>query len=53
MKANILIEHHVGKLFYIPKSEHYRFVQNPTYRAMYEWNLLSVRIRNSLSKNVY
>ena len=43
---------HVGKLFLIPKVDHYRFSQNPTYRAMYEWNLQPVEVRNSTSKTV-
>ena len=44
---------HAGKLFLIPKSDHYRFCQNPIYRAMCEWNLLNVDVRNSISKTVF
>ena len=44
---------HVGKLFLIPKVDHYRCSQDPMYRAMYEWNLLPVGIRNSNTKHVF
>ena len=44
---------HAGKLFLIRKSEHYRYVQNPTYRAMCEWNLLTVDAQNSISKTSF
>ena len=38
-------------MFLIPKAEHYRYSQNPVYRAMLEWNLQPVGIRNSRNKN--
>ena len=44
---------HAGRLFLIPKFDHFRFCLNPTYRAMNEWNLLPVDVRNSISKNVF
>ena len=44
---------HVGKLFRIPRSNYYRFVQDPIYRAMLEWNVQTVPIRNATSKKSF
>ena len=52
-KRDIHTRQHVGKLFLIPKSEHYSYVQNPIYRAMCEWNQLPVEVRNSKSKTTF
>ena len=43
----------VGKLFWVCKIDHFRSSQDPTYRAMIEWNQLPVAVRSSISKNVF
>ena len=35
---------HAGIAFIIPKSNHYKFIRNPYYRCMSEWNRLPVNI---------
>ena len=52
-QRDIPTRQHAGKMFLILKSEHYRYIQNPVYRAMIEWNSLPVDIRNSNSKAIF
>ena len=52
-KRDIQTRQHAGKMFLIPKAEHYRYSHNPVYRAMLEWNLQPVGIRNSRNKQVF
>ena len=52
-KRDIPTRGHAGKLFLIPKIEHYRYSQNPVYRAMMEWNLQTIDVRNSISKALF
>ena len=41
---------HIGVLFSIIKSNHYKFPKNPYYRCMLQWNNLPVEI-SLLNKN--
>ena len=52
-KRDIPTRCHVGKLFLIPKHDHYRCSQDPTFRAMCEWNLQPVDVRISNSKSIF
>ena len=52
-KRDIPTRRHVGKLFLIPKHDHYRCSQDPTFRAMCEWNLQPVDVRISNSKSIF
>ena len=49
---DIRTRQHEGKLFRLYKLDHYRCGQDPTYRAMLEWNSLDVQTRNSTSKSM-
>ena len=44
---------HDGKLFLIPKVNHFKYVQNPSYRAMRDWNTLDIGLRNSVTKEQF
>ena len=48
---DIRTRQHDGHLFLIPKIDHYKRCQDPTIRAMKEWNKLSVETRTVQTKN--
>ena len=44
---------HDGKLFLIPKLNHFKYIQNPMFRAMREWNMLDAGLRNAPTKDQF
>ena len=50
---DIRTRNHGAVLFRIDKLNFYKCYQDPVYRAMSEWNNLSVEIRNSVSKSSF
>ena len=44
---------HDGKLFMIPRTQHYKFNLNPFLRAQTEWNKLEIDLRNSVYKRQF
>ena len=44
---------HDARLFIIPKLDHYKCYQDPTYRAKCTWNSLNVETRDLLTKGLF
>ena len=44
---------HDGKLFVIPKINHYKYIQNPTFRSYTCWNELDIDSRNIPDKDSF
>ena len=52
-KREIHTRWHDGKLFLLPKLNHFKCIQDPTYRAMREWNALDLAQRNAQTKEQF